>query len=104
MAKQILQEQSEDPGRVPGLADLLVDADSGRDPERIAQAAENVRKTVLDGLAGVGKALAIATNEKAIELQEVAAIGWLVGELGEFAERLSFIHSDALHVASTKQA
>lgn len=104
MAKQILQEQPETLSAVPGLADLLVDADSGRDPDRIAQAAVNVRKTILDGLAAVGKALAIATNEESIELQEVAAIGWLVGELGEFAERLSFIHSDALHVASTKQA
>lgn len=105
MAKQILQEQSEGQGSIPGLADLLVDVDnSGRDPERIACAAENVRRTILDGLAGLGKALAVSSQHGGDDTGCVAAIGWLIAELGEFAERLSFIHSDAVYVVSKNVA
>jgi hypothetical protein len=96
---------------VPTWNDLLISLDSfpsalgnerlteeqAEQLKRIAMSATELHSVLTSGIAAIGWALACAADNEdfGIDLGEISSLGWLLKELGNLSEALSFRQGEA---------
>ncbi|TWT23598.1 hypothetical protein FQY83_02925 [Luteimonas marina] len=85
---------------IPGLSDLLVSAYRFKDPERVMNAAENVRQPILNGIRGMGTLLWWASQHESFGATDfsrsaIGDVGLLLELLGDMADATSIIGINA---------
>jgi len=96
-----LLETSVRTGPIPGICNLLIDADSAKNPELVQRAAENAAHSLMPGLAALGRILfAAIESDLRPGYDDIKDLACLISEIADIQDNLNEVERAAAYKVS----